>query len=89
MSLEATEVRRGKYRRRLLAAAVAMLAFVPPDLGVVAACITTLAAGLGGAAMSIAVTVAVRSVPIQAAGTAAGLAVSAMHCTSKIGRAHV
>ena len=77
--------------RRTLCGAIALLvvslaawAYLPVEQGVAVACAFTFCAGLGASAMSIAVGVAVRAVPVESAGAASGLVVSSMACSGMV-----
>ena len=62
----------------LLAVSLAAWIYVPLDAGAPAACAVTFGCGLGASAMSIAVTIAVRAVPVESAGVASGILISAI-----------
>jgi len=68
----------------LLAVSLAAWAYLPVEQGVALACVFTFCAGLGASAMSIAVGVAVRAVPVESAGAASGLVVSSMACSGMV-----
>jgi MFS family permease len=68
----------------LLAVSLAAWAYLPVEQGVALACAFTFCAGLGASAMSIAVGVAVRAVPVESAGAASGLVVSSMACSGMV-----
>ncbi len=68
----------------LLAVSLAAWAYLPVEQGVAVACAFTFCAGLGASAMSIAVGVAVRAVPVESAGAASGLVVSCMACSGMV-----
>ena len=68
----------------LLAVSLAAWAYLPVEQGVAVACAFTFCAGLGASAMSIAVGVAVRAVPVESAGAASGLVVSSMACSGMV-----
>lgn len=61
-----------------LAGSIVAWAYLPLAIGAPAACAVTFCCGLGTSAMSIAVTVAIRAVPVDSVGIAAGVVGSAM-----------
>jgi hypothetical protein len=85
-----SEKRRGSPLRTLCraislrAVSLAAWAYLPVEQGVALACAFTFCVGLGASAMSIAVGVAVRAVPVESAGAASGLVVSSMCCSGML-----
>jgi MFS family permease len=61
-----------------LAASLAAWCYMPMSVGTPAAVVMTLCCGLGTSAMSVAVAVAVRSVPMESTGVASGIVTAAM-----------